>query len=291
MRKIKLFLKKIWLSVFKEHPYTRVGAILDSILPESYKKKYYNDFWYRKGLLADIMRHHISRQHYMSCDDDIRKINRNKLWGGDSGKKWHDVKKKLWSDKDEFEKQYLKLGRPLALQITDLISSAPGSYHTVCDMGTGNGMFLNWLSGQVSGIRKFIGIDLNKEQVAENKETYKNTGLEFFYSEITDWINTRCGAGTIFVTCGVFEYFAQHELVRLFESIRNRAHPAAIAIIEPINLDLVSEFMSKPRGNIAYSHNYPYLFNKCGYNVFRQKVESFDPKVPFYSCVIMVATL
>ena len=201
------------------------------------------------------------------------------------------MKKKLWSDKDEFEKQYLKLGRPLALQITDLISSAPGSYHTVCDMGTGNGMFLNWLSGQVSGIRKFIGIDLNKEQVAENKETYKNTGLEFFYSEITDWINTRCGAGTIFVTCGVFEYFAQHELVRLFESIRNRAHPAAIAIIEPINLDLVSEFMSKPRGNIAYSHNYPYLFNKCGYNVFRQKVESFDPKVPFYSCVIMVATL
>lgn len=291
MRKIKLFLKKIWFSVFKEHPYTRIGAILDKMLPESYKAKYYNDFWYRKGLLADIMRHQISRQHYLSGDDGLRKVNREKLWGGDSGKKWHDAKKKIWNDKDEFEKQYLKLGRPLTMQLADLLDASPGSYRTVCDIGTGNGMFLNWLSGQLNGIRKFVGIDLNNEQVTENKETYKNTGLEFFCSDITDWVKTRCESGTIFVTCGVFEYFTQQELIALFESIHSKASPVAIGIIEPINLDLASEFVSKPRGNIAYSHNYPYIFKKCGYNIFRQKVESFDPTVPFYSCVIMLATL
>lgn len=74
------------------------------------------------------------------------------------------------------------------------------------------------------------------------------------------------------------------------ELIRERVSPAAVAIGEPINLDLTNEVMSKPRGNIAYSHNYPYIFKQCNYHVFLEQVEHIDPNIAFYDTVIMLTT-
>ena len=66
--------------------------------------------------------------------------------------------------------------------------------------------------------------------------------------------------------------------------------PSAIALCETINMDLDSETISRPRGRIAYSHNYPYLLKLLNYDIFRQEVISIDPNIPFYSVVVMVAT-
>ena len=149
-------------------------------------------------------------------------------------------------------------------------------------------MFLDYLSNQFTNIRRFVGIDLNREQILENRETYKDTSLEFVHGEITEWINTQCEKGTIFLACGTFEYFTSNELRELLQLIHAKVSPAAIAISEPIELDLTSEVITKPRGNTSFSHNYPLLFKHCKYHVFRQEVEHIDPD-RLLSQVIMVA--
>jgi hypothetical protein len=93
------------------------------------------------------------------------------------------------------------------------------------------------------------------------------------------------------VSCGTFEYFTQEELQELLLLIQNKPLiPCAIALCEPINIDLNNSMDSMPRGNIAYSHNYPYLLNKLKYQIFHQEIIPIDPNVPFYNCLNMIAT-
>lgn len=134
-----------------------------------------------------------------------------------------------------------------------------------------------------------MGIDLNEEQIFENKQIYKGTRLEFLHGEIMDWIQGQQESGIIFVTSGVLEYLTEKELQEFLTLVHENLSPAAFAISEPINICLKSQFRSTHRGGAAHSHNYPHLFNQCGYNIFRQQVQHIDPKVKNYDTVIMVA--
>ena len=123
----------------------------------------------------------------------------------------------------------------------------------------------------------------------ENKEAFKEKRLEFIHGEIADWINTKCEEGTIFVSYGTFEYFTQKELEELFELIGKKMGVAAIAMCETVNFALNREVVSKPRGGIAYSHSYPYLFRQCSYHIFREE-ERINPDTEFNNKITMVTT-
>ena len=62
-----------------------------------------------------------------------------------------------------------------------------------------------------------------------------------------------------------------------------------MALAEPINLDLTREIKSKPRGIITYSHNYPYLFTRHNYEIFRQIVDRKEPDPDVTAQITMVA--
>ena len=232
---------------------------LGKILPKSYHV-FFSD---KNGFLIEIIRNELNRLYYSKADEEMKRFNREKLWGSETAAKWHAQKRK-----EGRSKAFLKFRTPLVFQISKLTG-----LHTICEIGTGNGMFLEYLSEQVPNIKRFVGIDLCKPQILENREIYKNTKLEFIYGEVTDWINT-CENGTIFVSDGTFEYFTQKELQELVDFIYAKVNPTAIAIAEPTNLNLATEIISKPRKNIAYSHNYLYLFSK--YQVVYQQIESVN---------------
>lgn len=285
-------LKKTWYLLFNDHPYTYPGRICIKFLPASYLSHFYDEFYSGKGpsgLFANMVRAELNRQYYSKAEEEIRRLNRDKFWGAKAGLRCNKVKKELFSNEDKFRTEYLKLKEPLIFQISELLSTG-NRYHTICEIGTGHGMFLAHLSKRFTGIRKFIGIDLNKEQILENEQTYKDTSLEFIQAEISDWIRAHCEKGSIFIASGTFQYFTQKELCELFRLVRERGNPAAIAITEAINLDLNNELMSKPRGNTAFSHNYPYLFEQCNYHIFRQQVDRIDPAIAFYDQINMIAT-
>lgn len=211
--------------------------------------------------------------------------------GGAAGKKWHDFQaEKVQGLAGDALESFLTFRQTLVLQISDLLAGHQ-KYPTLCEIGTGNGLFLKYLSEQFPQIKRFIGLDLNEEQIRENKHVYKSTRLEFVHGEISDCLRSGMfDEGAIFVTCGTLEYFTQKELQDLLALIRRKVNPTAVAICEPITFDLESEYVSKPRGNTAYSHNYPAIFRQAEWHAFRQQRVQIDPSVKYWENVIMVVT-
>lgn len=283
--------------VFRKPPGIFLARFLLRLLPVSYQSYLYHDLYTQGGdglgWLGAIFHPALNWKYYSMSEDERRRFMREAIWGGQAGKEFHDYNKQVFQgDKDRYSESesFLKFRRPLIRQISELLSSNP-NYHTICEIGTGHGMFLDCLSKEFPNIKRFVGIDLNRQQILDNKETYKNSKLEFVHAEITDWVNTQCEKGTFFVMVNVLEYFSQQELQELLELIHNKISPVAIAISEPLNIDLNSQVISKPReGGAAYSHNYPYYFKQYGYVVFRQELQHVNPSIPFYDEVIMLAT-
>ena len=287
---LKQFFKHMWYAIFNHPPYAYLGSIILPFIPKTYRMNMEVDFFSGnapKGMISHLVRSGINAKYYSSSDEQKRKMNREYFWGAESGRKWHDFKKKIYSDKNKKE-EYIRHRKPLLSQILELCSNN-SEFNTVCEVGTGNGMFLDYLSKNVQGVDNFIGVDLNKEQISENQRTYNNK-LQFVHSEIMDYLHQMKSDNVIIVAIGTFEYFTEEELRELFDLLKSKFKYVAIAIHEPINLDLNSELSSKPRGNIAYSHNYPYLVEHSGYTIFKKDVQPINPNIPFYNTVIMVST-
>lgn len=273
--------------VFRKPPGIFAGRFLFKLLPASYKSHLY-DKVYAGGVVGAIFAPAVDRQYYTMNEEQRSKFNRENLWGGEVGKKWHERTFQDYKGKFTESDSFLKFRRPLIRQISELLSSNP-DYQTICEIGTGKGTFLKCLSEEFPSITRFVGVDLNQHQVMDNKATYRNSRLEFVHAEITDWVKTQCEKGTIFVAVGAFECFSQKELEELLALIHDKISPVAIAISEPINLDLENQLISQPRGGAYYSHNYPYLFKQYGYDMFSQELQPVNPDVPFYNAVIMLA--
>ena len=277
---IRQCLKQTWHLIFSKRPYEYVGWFLVKIIPESYQSRVRDEFFTGKGptgLLADIVRAELNRQYYSSKTvEEMRKRGREMFWGATPGKRWHELTKARYDEEDPHHTEFLQPRRLLARQISDLLASSR-QHQTICEIGTGNGMFLHDLSKQVPSIKRFIGVDLNKEQILENLRTYHGTELEFVHGEISDWIQYQCDGGTIFVAIETFEFFTQKELEELFRQIREKGSPAAIAILALAESSARSEVVSRPRGSIAFNHNYVYLLKQCDYQVFRQEIQHNIP--------------
>ena len=58
--------------------------------------------------------------------------------------------------------------------LQEKLSTQPEKYNTLVEIGTGNGIVLDYLSSRFLEIERFIGIDLNEKQTKINQEHYKN---------------------------------------------------------------------------------------------------------------------
>ena len=158
------------------------------------------------------------------------------------------------------------------------LSNAPEEYHTIVEIGTGNGDVLNYLSSEFPKIDRFIGIDLSRDQIELNKVKFNDhKNLEFVAADAYDWVKEFGQPNTIYVTSrGVLEYFLEPRLQDLFNTINGLGKSFFIAI-EPNGAD--HNFETNPNSQLyghepSFSHNYPKLFKNAGFNVwhFSQKV-------------------
>jgi len=240
------------------------------------------------GRLNNLIRGQLARQYYAKHDDkERRKFNREKLWGAATGARWHQAKETLLADEERFRQYYYCV--PLVSYISEWLAQAP-HFQVLCDIGTGNGLYLDHLSRQLPSIQRFIGIDLNAERIERNKVIYRGRPLEFVHTEAIDWIRKNAKPGTLFVTVGTLAYATPNELPELLQFIQSHVAPTALALSEPVDYDTDQETESRPRGECAYSHPYPHLLRQAGFSIHRSTRALVKDKAPRSQVAILASS-
>ncbi|MGH9309070.1 MAG: methyltransferase domain-containing protein [Vicinamibacterales bacterium] len=290
--RVKSTARQAWMSVFSSHPYEYaaraawLGALVRR-LPRSYVDDIERGvFTGRGGLIGAIVRGELERKYYASPDAAQQRRIRD-LWGGEAGRAWHADKLARYSDRERFEREYLPYRQPLVDALTELLAR-DRQFHTLCEIGTGNGLFLRYLSDRLPAMR-FVGIDLNADQIAANRQVYGTAPLEFESIEALDWIEREGRPGTLFVACGTLECLTGQELHTLLRRVAGTCTVAAFGIVEPVSFDIDTEVEARPRGAMTYSHSYPRVFAASGFTVRSLHRRPIDARVPFLDSVSMLA--
>lgn len=232
-------------------------------------------------IMMRLMRPYFQKEYYSKKDDEIRKTNREQYWGSNAGKLWHEEIRMRYNSPEAFQNEFIKRRETMTNMLTSFVKNFTGKYETLCEIGTGNGMYIHYLFRQNQSLfNKWIGIDLNAEQIRINKELFSEDSIEFASMEINDWITQNKNTTPLFLTAGTLEYFTELELEEFLNNVKNNFTNAAIALIEPISFDLTAEKHSKPRGSFMFSHHYPLMLQKTGFTLFKFESASAEPGNP-----------
>jgi len=201
----------------------------------------------------------------------IAEYHRN-FWAGDYAKAYHD------QNRHQFQEMFLDdfLG---VVDELETVLEQNRSITTICEIGTGSGQLLDYLSNRLPTIKRFIGIDLSDATIRDNRERYPNDSIDWIAADAIEWIEQNAGPAWVFVSHrGVMEYFTQSQVESLFRFIAEKKSPAVLLVIEPVGLDhdLENQFESQPYGiEYSLSHNYPHLLRSAGFEVRHLKSKEY----------------
>jgi len=265
-----------------------VGRLSVSWLPHSFIAKFIDDYYIDQEpgtFFKQAVRDELTRRHYNRTDAEIRADNRNLFWGATAGVRWHEARRRKYQDRRFYEEYLQACGRTLE-QIHWLLDQFP-FINNVCEIGTGHGLMLDYLSGQFTRIERFQGIDLSAELIARNHAIYAGSKVEFLRVEAADYVVRHCRPGTLFVAFGAFECFTQAELEE-FLALTRTVDRVAVASCDAVDIDYDAalERDSRPRGNLLYNHNYRHLLEKHGYEICFDHLEHAKP---FYNRLSILA--
>jgi hypothetical protein len=168
---------------------------------------------------------------------------------------------------DRTENIYIPLYKDIVQRINPFL--VDHKIQTVCEFGTGDGQWLNYLSQQWGMVQRFIGVDLSANQVAINQQRYPH--LEFVTSDLVSWTEANAAPSTLYHTnSGVLEYLSEASVKHLIRILKDRAKNSILFLIEPIygDYDLDQDTTSKIIGHEhSYTHNYVYLLEATGIEV------------------------
>ena len=153
--------------------------------------------------------------------------------------------------------------------MTDLKADSP--FHHLYEIGCGGGQVLTYMHDRFPEFATLTGIDLGEKQIENNREAYGPGRMTFEAADANQWIPENAKPNSVILTNGgVFEYFLQSELEALFTFAAENLAPVAICLVETIatDHDLEKESDSLVYGReMAFSHNYPHLLQKCGFTI------------------------
>ena len=193
----------------------------------------------------------------------------SKYWGQEA-KNFHDA----WQDR--FERMFLKHDVIVIDELEKAMAALPDgrAFDHLYEIGCGGGQVLSYLAERLTGIDKFSGIDIGKEQIEANRGSYNDPKISFYAADAVDWMPANAKPRSVILTNGgVFEYFLREELQNLFDHIAQQLTPAAIAVVETIgsdhDLDAHPETFVYGR-ELSFSHNYPHLLREAGFEIIHQ---------------------
>lgn len=189
---------------------------------------------------------------------------------------------------NELQENHLPRTQFIFNTLKNKISESQTSVKTLVEIGSGNGIVLDYLSNHFNTIENFIGIDLSEIQTEKNNEKYKdNTRLKFVADDGFEWFKKQGHDNMVLVTFrGVLEYFTEEKLQNFFNYLGTLKN-ILIVTIEPIcaNHNLEKQKASQVYGaERSFSHNYPHLLKKSGFKIWhhsKHKEEGFPHFMSF----------
>jgi len=209
---------------------------------------------------------------YNKKSDSEKLIRVNKLWSEKDGYKWIKYDQK----NNQIEKIVDK--RKNIYFLIDQYLNENKNIKTICEIGTGDGRYLNFLADKFSGIKTFIGVDLNAKMMEENNNKYKkNKKLIFLHGKVNqkyDRVKEISSNSILFVSFRTLTWFTQLELEELFSFIANKKEFLSLAFFEQNEICSEKETKSKVRTGILFnSHNYKILLKKCGLMIVKEHIK------------------
>lgn len=259
----------------------RLGAALLPVFPRRVERLEDGDFSiYTPGRnpLDFLLRAGLARQAMTS--GDLQKLRRyhNQFWASSAGDRYHEDNRSIL--------QTVTLARfgPMLDYVAEVLTLNP-EIDGVCEIGCGNGEFLQYLAEELPTAKRLIGIDLSPETTAKNIADNTDHRVEFVAADADEWIRDHGQANWLYVSHrGVLEYFPQPILQSLVDHIAENCRPNMMLIIEPVGIDfdVQADVESTTYGReFSFSHNYGHVLSTAGYRILRQEdpAEYFDHKL------------
>ncbi|MES2661675.1 MAG: class I SAM-dependent methyltransferase [Pseudomonadota bacterium] len=248
-----------------------IGFILTRLMPQKtqrIKKSFALQYWGRgigknkiSKRMESVIRFYLAHAT-KNRDDELEKIHKH-FWERQINLNWYE------KSQQRFESSTLPVLEPHVKTLKAILENTHIS--TVCEIGTGDGMFLNHLRQTLHSPTNFIGLDLSAERIAFNSHQFP--GLHFFAGDVFEWINHTSTDNTLYVTNGgVFEYSSQKTLTAFFNKIKLQQPGSIIALFhESLALDHKLSTDNESRltcgGEFSFSHNFPFLFKQAEFRV------------------------
>ncbi len=171
-----------------------------------------------------------------------------------------------------YETLFLKYHEAIVGETVEACRKAGGKFHQLIELGAGDGKVIEHFSRHMPEIAEFHAIDINAEQVANNREVYAaQPALHFHHADIRKWIPEHAGPGSVvIVNGGVLEYLTRPELAAMLDHLAKHCSPCVIAITESIaaDHDLNQEAATYPYGlELSLSHNYLSILSEVGFTI------------------------
>lgn len=284
---VKAAVKKLWYENFQDHPYSYLGRVAIPLCAPAYLRRVEEGFLLNpkgQSLWWKILKAGLRRRYFAQDEESIARASREQVWGSTVAHTWHEWRDRMMRETqgaEAFSPEFEQFCTPIVRQLRALIG-ARSEYTVLCDIGTGNGLLLRYLS-RAPGFEshRFVGIDVDAGQVEKNRVALGTARLTFDCMEVGEWIEVESRTGTIFLTNDTLHLFTPGELGEAFEAI-SRVESSAVMLSEPIDPRLPANVLSRPRGGIGigFSHNYTAYLKRYGYTIVSREIVKEGPNVP-----------
>jgi hypothetical protein len=151
----------------------------------------------------------------------------------------------------------------------------------IVEFGCNSGLLLQHMTTELEGIQSSTGIEINAEQVLQNRQSSKfDSRINFLNADAVQWLLDNGKRNTLFVSNGgVLEYFRRQRLDEMLTYISRNLGPAIFFAVEPVadDHDWSQTTKSVPFGEeLSFSHNYTDLFESNGFQIVHQRAIAFE---------------
>ena len=225
------------------------------------------------GFVDKTLMSYLKRQAMLSRNEAFFERLHQDFWRGQGGAVFAD------NCDHRFYDLFLKRQREDFLALQQLWNNS--NANQIVEFGCNSGLVLNYMTQELEGVTASMGIEINQQQVDENRASIAfDSRIQFECTDGGDWLFENGKIDTLFVSNGgVLEYFRRDRLDEMLQYISRNLKPALFFSVEPVaaDHDWSKSTESIPFGEeLSFSHNYTDLFESNGFEIVHQRATNFE---------------